>query len=185
MELLLALLLGVGLAAACGFRVFVPLLVASVAAGAGHLTLTPDFAWLGSDAALMVLLIATVLEVAAFHVPWLDNLLDTLAVPAAVVAGTVITGAFVDDVSPLLRWSLAVIAGGGAAGAVAGGMAVVRGASTALTGGLGNPLVAFVETVASVLVAALAVVAPLLAVALVVAGLVFAVRRVRGLQVVA
>ena len=110
MEYVLAMCLGIGLSAACGFRIFVPLLGINIAAMSGHLTVAEGFDWLGTLPAFAVFLTATVLEVAAYYVPWLDNLLDTIATPAAVVAGTIITASLVTDMSPMLRWTLAVIA---------------------------------------------------------------------------
>lgn len=177
METVLALSLGLGLAAACGFRVFVPLLVAALAGNTGHLELASDFAWLGSDAAVIALGVATLLEIGAYYVPWLDNLLDTVASPAAVVAGAVVTAGVVTDVSPMLRWGTAIIAGGGAAGSVQGLTVLTRGASTAMTGGLANPIVSTLEAAAAVAVAVLAVLAPLLAVSLVIIGAVYVSRR--------
>src|SRR5213592_3270836 len=97
MELALSICLGVGLSAACGFRVFVPLLGLSLAALAGHLQLAAGFEWIGTWPAFACFLAATVVEVAAYYIPWLDNLLDSLATPAAVVAGTMITAAVLTD----------------------------------------------------------------------------------------
>ena len=116
MELFLSLCVGIGLSAACGFRIFVPLLAMSIAANSGHLKLVPSFEWVGSDTALITFAVATVLEIAAYYIPWLDNLLDTIATPAAVVAGTIVTASMVGGMSPFLKWTLAVIAGGGAGG---------------------------------------------------------------------
>lgn len=138
--------MGIGLSAACGFRVFAPLFVASLAAFSGHLDLAAGFEWLGTPAALLSFGLATGLEVAAYYVPWLDNLLDTAATPAAVVAGTLMTASVLaDDMSPWLRWTLAAIAGGGAATLVQSGTVLVRGLSTAATGGWANPLFATAE----------------------------------------
>src|SRR5436190_4546597 len=139
---LLAISLGIGLSAACGFRVFVPLLFMSVAALSGHLTLAPGFQWIGTYPALLTFSIATVLEIGGYYVPWLDHLLDTLATPAAVVAGSVITAAMVSNMDPMLKWTLAIIAGGGAAGLVQGSTVLARAASTATTAGFGNPILA-------------------------------------------
>lgn len=166
MEALLSICVGLGLAAACGFRVFVPLLVTSIAAHSGHLQLASSFEWVGSTPALVTFSLATALEVGAYYVPWLDNFLDTLATPAAVVAGTVVTASMVTDVSPFLKWSLAVIAGGGIAGAVQATTVLARGLSLTSTGGLANPLVATAELGGSVLTAAAAVLAPIMALAL-------------------
>ncbi len=164
METGLGLFVGIGLSAACGFRVFVPLLIMSVATHAGHLTLAEGFEWIGSEAAIAAFAIATMLEVIAYYVPWVDNLLDTITTPAAIVAGTIMTASAVGDVSPFLRWSLAVIAGGGVAGTTQVISSLIRLASTATTGGLANPLVSTTELGGSVTISlASLVVAPLVA----------------------
>jgi hypothetical protein len=174
METILSLGLGLGLAAACGFRVFVPLLVMSVASHAGHLDLAAGFDWIGSTPALVAFAVATLLEVTAYYVPWLDALLDTVAVPAAVVAGIVVTASAVGDVSPMLRWGLAVIAGGGVAATVQAATTVARQISTWTTFGLGNPIVATVEAAGAVGMSLAAMLAPLFAAFLVVGGVVLA-----------
>lgn len=179
METLLALCAGIGLSAACGFRVFVPLLVMSIAERSGHLSLLPTFDWMGSDAALIAFSIATVLEIGGYYIPWVDNLLDTIATPAALIAGTIVTASTVTDVSPFLRWTLGVVAGAGAAGAVQASTVLVRGLSTASTGGLVNPMFATVELGASLATSILAVFVPFLAMGLVLVGLIFIVRFAR------
>jgi hypothetical protein len=166
MELALSILIGIGLAAACGFRVFVPFLVISIASLSGHLDLAPGFEWIGTYYALTAFAIATVLEILAYYIPWFDNLMDAIATPAAVVAGAIIMAAVVGDMSPFLRWSLAIIAGIGVAGAVQGTTVALRGASTATTGGLANPVVSTGELAGSVVTSVLAVILPILAVAL-------------------
>jgi hypothetical protein len=179
METLLSICLGIGLSAACGFRVFVPPLIMSIAALSGHLTLSPGFAWIGTYPALIAFAVATLLEVGGYYIPWVDHLLDTLATPAAVVAGMIVTASMVTNTSPFLKWTLAVIAGGGVAGLVQGTTVLARSASTVTTGGLGNPLVATIELGGSVLLSVLALVAPLLVVALIIGGLWFAALRLR------
>ena len=168
METALSVLVGLGLSAACGFRVFVPLLVVSIAARSGHLSLATGFDWMGSDAALIAFGVATVLEIAGYYVPWVDHVLDAVATPAAVVAGTLATASLVTDMSPFLRWSLAVVAGGGIAGAVQVTTVVTRAASTASTGGLANPVVATAELGGSVVTSLMALIAPVVTVVLVV-----------------
>jgi hypothetical protein len=171
METLLSLCLGIGLAAACGFRIFAPLLVMSIAAHSGHLSLAGGFEWIGSRPALIAFGVATLLEVLAYYVPWLDNLLDTAAVPIAVVAGVVVTASVVTDVSPLMRWTLAAIAGGGAAGTTQVMSTLARTVSSVTTGGIGNPVVATFEAGSSLVLSALSLLAPLIAaVALVLGG---------------
>lgn len=163
-ESLIGIVVGIGLAASCGFRVFVPMLVMSIATKAGQLELADGWNWIGSWPAIVCFGIATLAEVAGYCVPWIDNVLDAAASPAAVVAGTISTAACVSDMSPWLQWSTAIIAGGGAAGLVQTLTVAVRGTSTATTGGLGNPIVAVIEFVISAFLSVLAVLAPILAV---------------------
>ena len=164
MELLFSVALGIGLSAACGLRVFAPFAVMSAATLAGQLTLSPGFAWIGSYEALVVFCVATLFEILSYYIPWVDNALDTIAIPTAVVAGAIATAAVLTDMSPLLRWSLAAIAGGGTAGMIQVGTTWVRGLSTVSTGGLGNFLVATGEWMGSLTTATLAVLFPLLVV---------------------
>ena len=163
MEILVSICVGVGLSAACGFRVFVPLLVMSMASLGGHLTLSPGFEWIGSYPALVAFAIATCLEVAGYYVPWVDNLLDTITTPAAIIAGIIVMASAVSGMSPFLKWALAVIAGGGIAGTVQVVTGMTRGASTVTTAGVGNPLVATMEFGGAIALSALAVVLPVLA----------------------
>lgn len=181
METALSICVGVGLSAACGFRVFVPLLVMSIASLSGHLTLAHGFAWIGTYPALISLSVATGLEVAGYYIPWLDHLLDTLATPASIVAGTIVTASAVSDMSPFLKWTLAVIAGGGAAGLVQGTTVMARAASTATTGGLANPIVSTLELVGATLTSVLAVVAPVVALLLLITLFVFFGRKLVGI----
>lgn len=162
MELVLSVCLGIGLSAACGFRVFVPLLGIGVAAHAGHLQLAEGMDWMSSWPALICFAVATVVEIVAYYVPWLDNLLDTIASPAAVIAGAVATASVVQEMSPFLRWTLALIAGGGLAIVIQSATVGLRGASTTTTGGLGNFVVSTLELVLSVITTIFAIVLPIL-----------------------
>jgi len=166
-DLALSIALGIGLAAAVGLRVFLPMLVMSIAAYTGHLTLGGGFAWLATPAALLMLSVATLLEILAYYIPGLDNLLDTIATPAALIAGTVVSAAVMTDLPPIVKWTTAVIAGGGAAGLTQGLTSLLRAKSTVMTGGLGNHVVATGELGGALLLSLLALVAPLLAVAVV------------------
>jgi hypothetical protein len=158
---------GLGLSAAAGLRVFIPLLLTGVAARLGILPLTPGMAWIASDVALVAFATATVLEIVAYYVPWLDNLLDTISAPAAVTAGIMITAAATPDLPPFLRWTLAIVAGGGTAGIVQASTALLRLKSSAFTGGTGNPLVATGELAGSIVLSLMALLTPLLALAVV------------------
>lgn len=157
--------LGIGLAAAVGFRVFLPLLVLSIAAYSGHLELDPDFAWLGSLAALVMLAVAGIVEILAYYIPAVDNLLDSITSPLALVAGTVVSAAVITDLPPLMKWSTAIIAGGGMAAVTQGLTTVLRAKSTAFTGGFGNPVLSTMESGAAGVVSILALLAPLAALA--------------------
>lgn len=179
MDVVLSILLGIGLSAACGFRLFVPLCVVSIASYSGHLTLGESFQWMGTVPALIAFGVATVIEIAGYYLPWVDNLLDSVAVPAAVVAGTVVTASVVTDISPLLRYTLALIAGGGAAVTVKGMMAVLRAGSSLTTGGLANPLVSTGEAIGAVLLSVLAVLLPLVAGILAIGLVLLAARLIR------
>ena len=181
LDLALAVAMGVGLAAAVGFRVFVPMLVLSIGAYTGHLALSSGLAWLGTPAALVMLSVAAVIEILAYYIPGVDNALDVIAAPAALIAGTVVSAAVMTDVPPMVRWTTAVIAGGGAAGAVHSLTSLLRAKSTVMTVGLGNHAIATGELAGALIVSLLALAAPLAAVAL--AGLFcwFAVRLLRRL----
>jgi hypothetical protein len=177
MEWVLGAVVGIGLAAACGFRVFVPPLVLSVAALSGHLHLAHGFEWMGTWPALTAFAVATVLEIVAYYFPWVDNLLDTAATPIAVVAGIVMMASCVSDVSPFLRWTLAVIAGGGAAGLVQILTVKTRALSSFFTGGLANWIVSTLEAALSTFLSVLVVLIPMLALAFLLAFLAFALWR--------
>lgn len=177
----LSIALGVGLAAATGFRLFLPMLIMSGTAYSGHLALSENFAWLGTLSALTTLSVATVVEILAYYIPAVDNLLDALATPAAVIAGTVVSAAVMTDVPPMVKWTAAVIAGGGVAGVTQGVTAVLRANSTVLTGGLGNAVISTAELVGALLVSILALAAPFAALAVVIAFLWFAIRLARRL----
>jgi hypothetical protein len=154
--------LGVGLAAATGFRVFLPLLVAALAARTGHLPLSEGFQWLASTGALLTLGTAAILEMLAYYIPGVDHALDLIASPATVAAGVVASAAVMADVPPGIMWPVAVIAGGGVAGLTKGSTALLRAKSAAMTGGLANPVVATAETAGAAGLSVLAVALPLL-----------------------
>ena len=177
-DTIFGLCIGLGLAASCGFRVFVPLLVVSVAAKSGHLVLSESFAWLESWPAIIGFGAATALEVSAYYVPWVDNLLDTISAPAAVVAGTIATAACVADMDPMLQWAVGIIAGGSVAGAVNFGSSSVRATSTLTTAGLGNFGVATAELAISSVLSVISILVPVLAAVLVIVAITLVARLV-------
>src|SRR5687768_9193598 len=177
LDIVISLCLGLGLSAACGFRVFVPLLGLSVAAMADYLEPAAGWEWVGSWPALICLATATILEIGAYYVPWIDNALDSIATPAAVVAGTIATLAVVTDLPPLVKWSLALIAGGGIAGLIQAATVALRGTSSVATGGTANFAVATGELVLALVTTLLAILLPILAAALALGILIWVVLR--------
>jgi hypothetical protein len=140
------------------------------------------FSWIAGTSALMMLGIAAMIEITAYYVPLLDNLLDTIAVPAALIAGIAVSAAVMTDLPPMLKWTLAIIAGGGAAGLTQGATTILRGASTATTAGLGNPIIATGEILGAIAVSVLAIAAPWIAVAAVVVFCIVIYRVVRRIR---
>lgn len=177
MEIIVALCLGITLSAACGFRVFVPPLALSLSAMYAHFPLSSGFEWLGTKEAAIALGIATILEVSAYYIPIIDNLLDTVQVPVAVGVGTVITAATLGHTDPVLQWTLAAIAGGGTAGIMGTLASLTRLASTGITGGLGNFIIATIEAVGSISLSILGLTFPLWTATIILGILVIAVIR--------
>lgn len=177
-DTLIEIMLAVSLSAAAGFRVFVPLLVLSAAAVVGHINLATDLDWVETPQALAVFAIASLLEVSGYYIPWFDHLLDLVATPAAILAGTVVTASFAPEMNPLVQWTLALVAGGGTAGLTKGLMNLLRGTSTAASGGLTNPILATIELVIATALSILAVTVPLVAGVVVLSLLVIAIQKV-------
>jgi hypothetical protein len=174
---LVSVALGIGLAAATGFRVFLPLLVAAMAARTGHVPLSDGFQWLASTPALFMLGTASGLEVLAYYIPGVDHALDLVASPATVIAGAVASAAVMADIPPGVMWPVAIIAGGGIAGLTKGTTALLRAQSGLLTGGLANPVISTVETASATGISLLAILVPLLCVVVVAALLYWATKR--------
>ncbi|GGG48234.1 DUF4126 domain-containing protein [Hymenobacter glacieicola] len=179
LDYLLAGALGLALAACSGFRVFVPLLAASLAYRTGYLTPSAGFAWLGTWPAVAVLGTATVAEILGYYLPVVDNVLDTITGPAAFLAGTILMTSALPDMPPVLRWGLGVLVGGGTAGIIQTGTSLLRAGSTVTTAGLGNPVLATVENLLALVGTALGLLLPLLVAALAVGMVVWVLVRLR------
>ncbi|WP_422924875.1 DUF4126 domain-containing protein [Singulisphaera sp. PoT] len=164
METIIGLSMGIGLSAASGFRVFVPLLIMSLGMHLGYISPHESFRWVGSTPALVVLSVATAVEFLGYLIPMVDHALDAMALPASAVAGTVLTAGAIAELDPFARYTLAIIAGGGTAAAMRSSLALGRGASTATTGGLANPVLSVFEFFASIFVTIFAVLLPVFAV---------------------
>ena len=155
--------MGIALSATCGFKVFVPVLCISICSKAGFISLTPSFMWLGSYPAIFLLSVATILEICAYYIPYIDNLLDTISIPAAAIAGIiVVSSTMVADISPMLKWTLAIIAGGGAGAAIKTTSAALRSTSAIITGGTCNNIVNTLETGSAFIGSLLAILTPIL-----------------------
>jgi hypothetical protein len=175
---IVSIALGIALAAATGFRVFVPLLITGIAARFDVIPLNDSFAWLASTPALITLSTAAVFETLAYYIPGVDHALDVIAGPAAVVAGVIASASVMTDLSPALMWPLAIVAGGGAAGLTKTGTALIRAKTGLATAGLGNPVVSTAETAGAAVLSVLALIVPILCAILVLAILVWVVRRI-------
>jgi hypothetical protein len=163
-DTIFSILIGIGLAASVGFRIFVPLFSLSIATYYNIIPLNDHWEWVGSSTAMITLGVATVVEIAAYLIPWLDNLLDSIALPLAAIAGTAVMVSTVADLSPAITWALAIIAGGGTATAVKASTSTTRLASTATTAGFANPIVSTIETGTSVIMSTISIFAPILAI---------------------
>ena len=167
-ESVVSICLGIGLAASVGFRVFLPLFAISVASYFNFLELNESWLWLGSVSSLIILGVATMVEILAYFIPYVDNLLDSIAVPLAAIAGTMVMLSTLSNFSPEITWTLAIIAGGGTAAVISGSSSATRLTSTVTTGGFGNPVVSFIETGTAIVMSFISIVLPIVAVVLVI-----------------
>ncbi len=175
---IVALSLGLGLSAACGFRVFIPPLAMGVGARAGLIDLGESWSWMGETWVMAIFAVATLLEIGAYYIPWLDNLMDTITTPSAIIAGIIVTSSSLDGMDPTLQWILAIVAGGGTSGTIQLGTVATRAVSTATTGGIANPLVSTVEAGACILCTILALLLPVIAAFLVFALMFVAINKI-------
>ncbi|SCX96182.1 protein of unknown function [Nonlabens sp. Hel1_33_55] len=168
LEIIISVCLGIGLSASAGFRVFVPLLLLSISGYLGWIPLNEDWQWAGSLTAIIVLAVASVIELGAYFIPYVDNLLDTVSIPLATVAGTLVMFTVLSDVDPIYSWTLAIIAGGGTAASIATTTSAARATSTTVTAGIANPIISILEAIFSTFLSILSILAPFLAVIVVI-----------------
>tara|TARA_B110000444_G_scaffold75936_1_gene71560 strand:+ start:14583 stop:15176 length:594 start_codon:yes stop_codon:yes gene_type:complete len=177
-DFVIALSIGLGLAAASGFRVFLPPMMMSGGINLGWIEPLGELSILDGWTAFSILAAAVVLEIGGYMIPWVDNLLDIVATPAAAIAGVLMMGSVMDDYDPMLQWTLSIVAGGSVAGTVQTGTVAIRALSLGTTGGLANPLISILEAMMAVFVTILVILAPLLALLVVVFGLIYAARAI-------
>ncbi|MFC8529843.1 DUF4126 domain-containing protein [Nocardia sp. NPDC057227] len=175
----LPLFLGLGLAAACGFRAFLPLLMLSVAARFDlfGLDLNESFAWIGSTGALVALAVAAGAELLADLIPYVDNLLSLVGNVTGPIAGAIAAGAVFQTADPSTAAIAGIIVGAPTALTFSATQTGVRAASTATTGGLTNPIVSIVENILTFCTVLLAMVLPVL-IPVLLAGLLYLMWRV-------
>ncbi len=176
-QYLIPFLLGVGLSAACGLRVFLPLFALSLFARFGELQISPHFEWLSSWPAIIAFGSASLIEIVAYFVPWLDNFLDGITIPSSVIAGTLVLASTNPELETVTRWTIAIMAGGGTAGLISISTALLRAKSTMVSGGAANFIVASGETMGAAALSLIAVLLPLLA-GMLVAGFLLIVWRI-------
>lgn len=162
-ETVISILLGIGLAASSGFRVFVPLFVLSLATHFGYVPVGESFTWIGSTTAIICLGVATFAEILGYYIPFVDNLLDTISLPLAGIAGTIAMASTMLHLDPMITWTVAIIAGGGTAAAISTTTAATRAASSIKTAGLGNSLVSTTETATASFLSVIAIFFPIIA----------------------
>jgi hypothetical protein len=161
-ETILAVITGIGLSAASGFRIFLPFLALNLASLWGYVGLAPGFEWISGYYATIALASATALEITAYYVPWLDNVMDAIASPVSIIAGAILTASMVTDIPPSLKWMISIIAGGGIAGLLQGATVALRLKSSLVTGGIGNAVIATIECAAAMILSFLAVIVPII-----------------------
>ncbi|MGB7529061.1 DUF4126 domain-containing protein [Sphingobacterium cellulitidis] len=160
---LISLFVGIGLAAATGFRVFLPIFFLSLGSYLGWIPLDQSYAWIGGLPAVIATGLATIVEILAYYIPFIDNILDSITVPLATIAGSLLFASQFTEVSNWIQWSLAIIAGGGTAATISSVFAGTRAASSGTTAGVANPAISTIETIGSTIMSILAIFLPILA----------------------
>ena len=160
-NLIPSLMLGIALSASSGLRIFVPLLISNLFAKFGILSLSENFLWMADSTTTIVFSIASLIEIASYYIPFIDNILDTIALPVSVVAGTVLTTQFLKIEDPVFRYGLGILAGGGAAATIQTGTSILRLGSSKLTAGFGNTFFSTFENIASLVFSLLAIWIPM------------------------
>ena len=166
LQVLIAASTGLGLAAASGFRVFLPPFLMAVWVRIGFLDVNiegTEFESFSSDVSILLLGVASLSEILAYKIPWMDNMLDSLATPMAGLAGVSVVAVSLEGADPSVQWALAIIAGGGTSLSIQSATVAGRGLSSMFTLGLANPFFSLIEDIASILLIFIALLAPLVA----------------------
>lgn len=160
-DLLQSIALGIALAACAGLRAWLPFFAVGLSVRFGVLPLGDSFRFLGSNTALTVFALATVIELLADKIPVIDHALDALSTFLKPVAGMVLAASVmwtVDD--PIVALALGVMVGAPASLVPHTAKATLRGALSPITGGLAAPVLSVLEDVIAFGLVALAILAP-------------------------
>lgn len=177
MEIAISIILGICLASAAGFRVFIPLLITSIASMTGYVHLSAGYQWVGSVPALITFGVAAIIELGGYYSPWVDNVLDIIAAPLAAISGIILSASVIVDINPLLKWVLVIIAGGGTATTIHILTAKTRALSSVFTGGFANPIFSTIEAFFSTAITILSILIPVLGLIIVIVILLFIIYR--------
>ena len=163
-NLVLALFLGLGLSASTGLNTFLPLLLLSAAArfNIAGITLGEKFEWLSSDVAIIVLIIACVLELVADKFPAVDHFLDAAGTFVRPVAGTLAAASVLTGVDPTVAAIVGLIIGAPTSFGFHSLKAATRVGSSATTFGCANPILSLIEDLLSLLISVIAIFTPIL-----------------------
>jgi hypothetical protein len=177
-EMIPSIALGIGLAACAGLRAWLPLLLAGGLARWGVLTLGPSFQFIGSDRALTLFAVATIVEIAADKIPAVDHALDALSTFVRPAAASLLAASVMWKVEdPLTALAMGVAVGAPTSFVPHMAKSALRVASTTFTGGLANPIVSVLEDVIAFGLFVLAVVVPVLVAVLIAVVTMFVARR--------
>ena len=163
MNLFLGVLLGLGLSASTGLNTFLPLLLLSAAARfhIAGVVLGTKFAWLTSDAAMITLIVACVVELIADKIPAVDHFLDSFGTVIRPLAGALASASVLTGVDPMVAGMVGLIVGAPTSLGLHTLKAGTRVASTATTFGCANPILSLIEDVLSFVMSVIAIVAPI------------------------
>lgn len=152
--------LAIGLSAACGFRIFIPPLTYGIFYKANLVELSDSWSWIGNDWVILLFALATIFELMATFIPYIDNLLDIISTPVSILAGTILASSVLSDLDPSLQWILSIICGVGVTGSFQLSTVTMRGMSTFFSGGIFNPVFAFVEDILAFFIAVSTILIP-------------------------
>lgn len=171
-EAVLGLMTALGLSTAAGLNAYLPLLiVGGLDRWTELLTLDAPYDALAEPQVMIAIGVIALVDFVGDKIPAIDSVLHAVGIVIAPVAGALVALAATgnDTVDP----AFAIVLGVAAAAATHGARSIVRPASTAFTGGTGNPLLSLGEDTTSTILSVGAVIVPVVAavVALLVVGL--------------